>query len=99
MLTFRVLRVAMAVVNVRVVGMLVRQHFVPVRVRVRFVPVPGEVVRVLVMLVVAMPMRVLQRFVGVFVLMPLAHVQPDTEGHERRGAPKERARHFRPDGQ
>lgn len=69
--------VGMAMVDVRVMRVLVRQHFMPVRMYVRLISIPGEVVRVLVMLVVTMTVRVLQRFMRVFVFVPLAHMQPD----------------------
>lgn len=75
----------MAVVDVRVMRVLVDQRFVPVAVDMRLLAVPRKVVRVLMVLVVAMRVRVLHRFVRVFVLVPLAQVQPEAEGHQRRG--------------
>lgn len=76
--------------DVGVVGMLVRQHLVPMRMHVRFGAVPREIVLMPVMIVVVMLMRVRERFVCVLVLVPLAHVQPDAQPHQRSGGPEER---------
>ena len=86
----------MPVMNVRVVRMLVRQHLMPVGMRVRLSGVPGKGMRVLVVLVMRMPVAVLQRLMTVFVFMPLANVQPDADGHQRSGYPEEWARHVGP---
>ncbi len=79
----------MSVMNIRVVRMGVRQRFVTMRMGVWFHAIPGEWVRVLVVIVVHMPVAVLKRFVGVLVRMPFAHVQPNAKRHQGRGRPKE----------
>ena len=73
----------MAVVDVRVVRMLVSQRPMPVGMHVGFVAFPGEVMLMLVVIVVAMRMRVRERLVGVDVLVPLPQVQPDAGCHQR----------------
>lgn len=57
--------------------MLVRQRFMPMRMGVRFIAIPGKFVRMPVMLVVAVAMRMLQRLVRMPMLMPFADMQPD----------------------
>ncbi|MNV93663.1 hypothetical protein D3C71_1883770 [compost metagenome] len=86
----------MAVMNVRVMRMLVRQHLMPVGMRVRLRCVPSKGMRVLMVLVMRMPVAVLQRLMAVFVLMPLADMQPDANCHQRGGRPEEWARHVGP---
>lgn len=66
----------MAVVDVRVVRMPVSQRLVPMSMHMRFVTFPREVVLMLVVLVVAVGMRMLERLVRVEVLVPLSQVQP-----------------------
>jgi hypothetical protein len=64
----------MAVVKVRVVCVSVGQGPVPMPVRVRFDH--RAVMRVLVMCVVNVRMLMLERLVGMLVLVSLRHVQP-----------------------
>ncbi len=78
--------------NVRVMRMLVRDWFVPVRVRMRFAAIPIELMGMLMMFVMRMSMLMLDRLVRVFMLMRLSQVQPDAEGHQRTGPPEMRAR-------
>lgn len=66
---------AMPVVHVRIVRMLVRQDLVPVSVRMRLPDVPRERMRVLVVFVVVVPVRVLQRLVRVLALVAFTHMQ------------------------
>jgi len=72
--------------QVRVVRVSVGDRGMPVRVRVRLGAVPRKVVVVPVMLVVHVPVRMLQRFVRVRVLVPLGQVQPHAGAHQRRGS-------------
>lgn len=57
-----------------------RQMAVPVL--VRFAPIPIRAMLVQVVLVVHVAMAVLQRLVGVLVLVTLCQVQPDAKGHQ-----------------
>src|SRR5574343_802156 len=75
--------VGVPVVDVRVMGVSVHQRGVVVRVAVRLAAVPGEVVRVLVVGVVAVRVVVVQGLVGVLVLVALAPVQPHAQRHQR----------------
>lgn len=71
--------------RVRIMRMRMRQRFVPVRMIVRLLAVPGEVMCVLVMFVVHVCVRMEQRIMDVLVRMVFCEVQPDAEGHERAG--------------
>jgi len=75
----------MPVVNVRKMRVLVGHRLVLVVMHMRLAPIPIEIVRMLVMLVVHMGMAVLHGRVRVFVLMPLREVQPHAQGHEPTG--------------
>ena len=79
----------MPVVDVRKVRMLVDQRAVRVGMGVGLHAVPSEIVCVLVMLVVSMTMRMLQRFVSVLVFVSLPDVQPHAQHHERCGKPEQ----------
>ena len=72
----RLVRMQVTVMDIRIVRMLVRQDRVAMRMRMRFIAAPLEGVRVPMMLVVTMTMRMLERLVGMLVLVPLANVQP-----------------------
>jgi hypothetical protein len=61
--------------DVRIARVLVRQNLTAMQMQMRFVATPGE--RVLVMFVVTVPVRVLERLVRVLVQMSFAQVQPD----------------------
>lgn len=76
-----------AVVNVRVMFVRMRDRGVSVAVLVGAVPVAGGVMRVLVMRVVNVAVRMLEDFVGVRMSMLFGQVQPDAEPHERRCQP------------
>ena len=71
-----------------VVGMAVHELFMPMRMDVRFCPVPGEVVDVPMMRVVAVRVRMLHRFVHVFVLVSFTDVQPHAQRHRGAGRPE-----------
>ena len=80
--------VAMAVVDVGIMRMAVRESRMRVFVRMRLNAVPGRIVRMLVMFIMHVMVRVLRRFVGMCVLVTLGEVQPDTSRHERGGNPE-----------
>lgn len=71
---------AMTVVDVRIVWMAVHQWLVLVVIGMWFAPVPGEIVRVLVMRVVRM---------RVAVLMAFGEVQPHAGQDKRRRGPEQ----------
>ena len=73
----------MPVVNVGVVRMGVDQRLMDMRVGVRFAPVPREIVRMLMVLIVEMRMRVFLSVVSVQVGMVLSDVQPDSHCHQQ----------------
>lgn len=89
----------MSMVDIRIMRVLVHQHLMPMRVRVRDVRVPLELVRVLMVFIVPMAVAVLEGFVRMLVLMPLAQMQPDTDGHHHGCHPEEQARRLRPERQ
>lgn len=62
----------------------------------RLCPIPFEIMFVLVVLVVAMPVRVLQPLVPVRVFVALPQVQPDANAHQCGGTPEEEGGHLRP---
>jgi hypothetical protein len=74
--------VLVPVVEVRVVGVPVRDRQMPVTVRVWFARRVTGGVFVLVMEVVDVAMGMLQRFMGVFVIVSLGDVQPHAETHQ-----------------
>ena len=75
--------------QVRVMRMRVHEPRMPVRMRVRFGPIPGEIVLVPVVLVVDMRMSMFERLVRMLVLVALGKVQPDAEPHQAGGDPKQ----------
>ena len=84
--------VAMTVVDVGIMGMDVSQPLVPVRVGVGLSGWILRPVLVPVVLIVHVGMAVLQRFVLVTVLVPLAQVQPESQRHEGGRGKKQGAR-------
>jgi hypothetical protein len=72
----------MAMMNVWEVGVGMGNRQVVMGVRVRLVTAVRKVVFVLVMLIVAVLVRVSQRFMRMLMLMPLAHMQPDSQRHQ-----------------
>ena len=78
----------MAVVQVRIMRMAVHQGLVPMNVRMRLPAIPVRSVGMLVMQVVRVRVRVLERLVDMLVLMALAYVQPHARGHQGRGRPE-----------
>ena len=77
----------MPMMGVREVRMLVRHQRVAVPMSVGLLALPSELVRMLVMLVMAMGVNVGDRFVGVNLFVMLRQVQPDTATHQRAGDP------------
>ena len=73
----------MPVVDVGVVRMGVDQRLMDMRVGMWFAPVPREIVRMLMVLIVGMGMRVFLSVVSVQVGMVLSDVQPDSHGHQQ----------------
>jgi hypothetical protein len=72
---------AMTVVDVRKMRVPMRHAHMLVGVRVRLASAPIELVRMLVVFVVRMAMLMLDRFMCMGVLVPLAHVKPDARAH------------------
>jgi hypothetical protein len=68
--------VTMAVMQIRVMRMPMRQRCVPVPMRMRLARCQLGPVLMLVMLVVAVPVFVLHGVMDVFVVMPLGQVEP-----------------------
>lgn len=77
----------------------VRHRHVSMRMSVRLISIPLEIVRVLMMLVMAMPVVVVHQHVRMGVLVALTNMQPHAEHHQRGGHPKQRPRHIRPQDQ
>ena len=88
----------MPVVNIGEMGVRMANRQMHVRVRMRLVAGIRKVVLVLVVRIMAMPVRVLEQLVGVLMHMPLAHVQPDAERHQQGGRAESQVRQRRPDG-
>ena len=68
-----------AMMSVRIMGVLVSHGFVPVRMSMR--SLWHNLVLMCVMGIVNVGMGVFYRLVGVFVLMNLRQMQPDSERH------------------
>ena len=60
----------------------------------RLLPIPRDIVVMLMMFVVRVRMTMQHAFVGMFVPMALAQVQPDTKAHQKRRNPEWRRRGF-----
>jgi hypothetical protein len=71
------------VMDVGIVGVLVRRHLMPMRVRVRLGIVPCEFMLMPMTLIVPVQMRMFERFVCVLVLVPLSDVQPQAPSVQR----------------
>jgi hypothetical protein len=68
--------------KIGIMRMTVLQPAVRVRMGMGLTAIPGEAMRVLVMLIVNVWMRVLHRVVYVHMLVSLCEMQPDTDAHE-----------------
>ncbi len=79
-----------AVMQVRIMWMLVRDRCMTMTVHMRLLPVPREIMRMLVMFVMTVQVFMRDRFMRVFMLVMLGHVQPDAEGHQCRRNPERR---------
>jgi hypothetical protein len=75
----------MLVMHVGHMRVRVSQCAMPVPVSVRFTRRIARFMHVLVMGIVHVRMRVIERFVGVIMLMMFGDVQPDAQAHERAG--------------
>ena len=73
----------MLVMNIRIVGMLMRDHGMPVQMHVRLSHVHPSVVLMPVMLLMSMCMCVLQWLVGMFMFVSLSQMKPHTQSHQR----------------
>ena len=71
-----------------------RHRYMLVRVRVRFLSVPLRTVLMLVMFIVDVLVRMLQRVVGVFMFVMLGKMQPDARRHQPTGNPESGTRRF-----
>ena len=78
----------MPMMNIWEMRVRMRDRRMGMRMRVRLVAVPREIVVVLVMRVVPMPMRMIQRGMRVRMLVSFADVQPDTQRHQGSGHPE-----------
>ena len=72
----------MPMMNVGIMGVRMAQRHMLMGVHMRLLAVPAVLVRMLVMGVMAVCMRVKQRFVLMIVLMLFRQMQPDTPGHQ-----------------
>lgn len=88
----RISGMSVTVVDVRVVRMDMCDRLVHVRMGMRLAAIPGKVVRVLVVFVVAVAVLVGERFMRVLVCMAFADVQPDAHRHQCAGQPEGKAR-------
>ena len=61
-------------VNVRKMGMLMRQGFVAMQMLVRLCAIPSEIMLVLMVHVVNVPMRMRNRFVGMGMVMTFSQM-------------------------
>ena len=80
------------VMDVREVRMAVRGRIMSVRMHMGFSAVPVEIVGVPMVLIVRVLVGVIQKFVHVGMLVPLAHMQPNAPTHQGRGDPECRSR-------
>ena len=78
----------MPVVDVRHMGMTVRERLMPMRMGMRFLSIPWKVMPVLVMLIMHMAVRMDRRLMGMDVLMLFGQMQPDSACHQRTGEPE-----------
>ena len=86
--------VPVSVMDIGVVRVGVGEGGVAVLVWMGLLPVPGEVVGMLVMRVVLMAVHVDERLMSVLVFVPLGEVQPDPGRHQHRGHPEGWRRRF-----
>ena len=82
------------VMNIREMAMAVLYRRMGMRMAMRFLPIPREIVHMLMMLVVRVLMAVQHAFVGVLVPMSLAQVQPYPKAHQSSSHPEWRRRGF-----
>ena len=75
-------------VDIRDVGMGMRQWLMPMGMYMRFLAIPRKVMLVLVVCVVRMLVRMDHRNMGVHVFMLFSQVQPDASRHQRASNPK-----------
>ena len=78
----------MSVMHIGKMRVRMRDRRMHMPMRMRFVAFVGEIVLVPMMLVVHVRMRVLHPVVRMFVFVPLAHMQGDTDRHQHCGDPE-----------
>lgn len=83
-----------AMVNIRIMRMTVRNPLVHVEMRVRPSVVPGNRMLVPVMLVMHMPVRVSERPMFMEMFVALSEMKPYARSHEKSGNPEQRRRGF-----
>ena len=74
--------------NVRIVRVLVGDRCMSVPMNMWFCQIQPSVVLVLIVLIMRMSMCMLKRFVGVFMIVRLGEMKPDTQAHQCGGKPK-----------
>ena len=90
-------RMSVPVVNVRIMGVAVRQRLMRVRMRVRLAGRVVGPVSVPVVHVVDVGMGVLQRLVGVPMGVALGEMEPEPEAHQCPGRQKAERHRFAPE--
>ena len=75
----------MSVMDIGIVRMGVRNGVVAVLVRMGLIALRGESMGMLVMRILPMAVRVDEQLMTVFVLVPFAEVQTDTDRHQHGG--------------
>ena len=80
--------------DIRRMRVRMRHRYMPVRMRVRLPPIPVRIVLMLVMFIVDVLVRMLQRVVGVFMFVMLGKMQPDARRHQPTGNPESGTRRF-----
>ena len=84
----------MPVVRIRVMRMAMGHRSVRVFVRMGLLAVPWKIMLMLMMQIMAMSVRVSERFMCVLVLVPLGQMQPDATRHQCSGDPEHERRRF-----
>jgi len=79
----------MPVMDIRIVRMKVCQWNVFMRVNMRLDAIPFEIMRMLMMHVVAMGMAMREPVMGMFMAVRLGQVQPDACCHQHGGNPEQ----------
>ena len=78
----------MSVVNIREMRMAVGEGMVLVFMRLGLLPIPAQIMPMLVMLIVGMRVAVFQRLMNMFMFMPLREVKQHANAHQSASEPK-----------